>query len=279
MDKEKKLYCRLASEFTIEELEAKIGPFTGEYQLGVFRTLAAQIEKMTPEVFIDNARAYLFWNKDRSGLLYEILDDGEYGLDYDYPVLEWMNVGDFIGILICCNDDGTVHDDEGILDEREVCLIKEARSLEKKIEAAICDLGFIRDFKRIQDDRLLYMKRMWNIHLYPESFLNIRAIKDYVPNVYEAWNNDYSEQERLEALVNFISEKLPPLQRDIFKYDIMSGNMLFSSKLIREGDLVTKINSGYRKFYYSEIEYKLLCAARENVWVWWKEIVKFFANF
>ncbi len=57
MDKEKKLYCRLASEFTIEELEAKIGKIDNEYESKFFEKIKESINRVGPSDFINSIRS------------------------------------------------------------------------------------------------------------------------------------------------------------------------------------------------------------------------------
>ena len=270
MDKEKKRYCRSAREFSIDELKKKIGPLEGKYEGRIFELIKESWRNGSQSALLSPIRVAAMAN---------LLESGE-DLDYWSSARYWI-----VSSSLQISDSKDDYKLEGINEDRvydvlcsydqprtkaEEDSLSESISLCRRIITASLDLGFIReDLRRIDGSVMSLCKALFDDYDLPIHELS------YDDDWYETCSTNWTS--KVEAVMSFLSESLPPMQFSIYKYHITHLGVLL--RLLRGlrykpdvdyhdyFDVVSKGQKMSANDYlpYSEFEASLLYAAQRNV--------------
>lgn len=281
MDNEKK-YCKYASELTVEELEGKIGPLTGKYEMRLFEIIKECI-KCSPIPLVDAVRSGYYWLVEPSDPAGEFealeecfcYDDGSVATTQGFDML----AGVMEHCLYCdyCYDFGISFSFNGI-DDRHVWdfiflrkskekwgydsnmiegLVHESWNLIEKIIVALIELGYVRpELRKPEESARRKLDFLWYMCSgeYTVDDIDRLEARGQKYETYEVKHHD----NRINRLMEYLKEKIPPLQYGLFKYNVMSG------VLCEDTDPEEEESRQSLHLPYSEFEYKILCMANYN---------------
>lgn len=235
---EKVRFCRPEEEFNIEELFSALGPLEPEEAefFSLVREYMREEEKENPGYF-------LMWF--RIALVRRVSSLQKKSLDF-------FGMYDYYG----CGNSRFY----------EACQSDAAVSLFQKIYIILDNAGFIRkDFKI--DDRIdsLYetLRGAEGNDLRTEFFTEFKEFKLY--EVYEI-----NADSRISMVMEFLKDKLPPLQYDLFKYHIEYGNYQDRYYFSFYEDRPSQVKDDC---LYTEFESRILSKAIKNAGYYYNDII------
>ena len=149
-------------------------------------------------------------------------------------------------------------------------------SLYQKIYRTLVDTGFIRkDFKL--DNRIAELFCVAKYGCYGDDILKWDFFAEFDSKLYETY--EPNADSRVIAAMDYLKDKLPPLQYDIFKFHIEHGvqnkyeviSSIEYNRLMENREYYENLSSSH---YYSEFEAKLLIQAAQNVKRYYDDIIK-----
>lgn len=204
------LFCRPASEFTIEELEAKIGPLKGKYEKIFFDVLKEKIRK-NPIDYLNYFRINIMdsSNPERGEwLLYQEFDES----DEDFFPADGVSNLDLFYLLR-----GWEHAQKH--PNRAQMILSELEGFTRRLITTIVSLGYVRcnliSFGRFLEERLA-----WLVKWHDFSWVEMRNNS----SIYETYRFDCNG--KLKEALGFLENKLPPVQFSLFQYNVLSGALM-----------------------------------------------------
>ena len=243
---EKILYCRPASEFTIRELEARIGPLQGKYEKPFFDVIRRKIKKDPAFYMTNEIRYHSIFSRENEFETGKWLPYSEYfeELEMDFFSFDGISDQDMISLI---NDKNRVKKHP----QKAQTVLKELDDFGRRFTTAIIDLGYIR-----QD--LISIGYNFDKRL---SFLSDSDFFESMVWVDRYETYEYDCDVRLKEALDFLEYKLSPVQFSLLRYHILSGAL---EKELSESNHAP----------YSDVEWEFLCTAQENIEQYREELRK-----